>query len=143
MRFAEIEGLLSADEIMAIQVLESYGWEILTETKIEDTFRKDGGRIRTFALSGRYACSLVLKDAPIEKRQSRSIVPDPKPAAALAEEVSPNFWLDESNWKRLQKEPFAQAIESHVNELIDVIDEVRDEVHRKFDRMFDPDDWPL
>jgi hypothetical protein len=145
MRYSEIEDLLSADEISAIGVLEFHGWEILTETKIEDTHRKDGGRIRTFALSGRYDVALVLKDAPKPPIPQVEIEEEEE---EVEEEVEPedepkNFWIDEKNWKRLQKEPFADAIENHTNDLIDVKDEIRDEVHRKFDRLFDPDDWPF
>ena len=148
MRYSAIEALLSADEIEAIKVLESRGWEILTETKIEDTFRKDGGRIRTFALSGRYDLAMVLKSVPVRKRAVAETDPPPADDPPGDEETGKgnapvNFWLDSGNWIRLQKQPFTQAIEDHVNELVEVADEVRDEVHRKFDRFFDPNDWPL
>lgn len=62
MRYEEIEAYLSSEEINALDILEGSGWEILTETKIEDTHKKDGGRIRTFALSGRYDIVVVCRN---------------------------------------------------------------------------------
>ena len=61
MKYEELEGFLSAEEKIAIDTLEGCGWEVLTETKIEDTYKKDGGRIRTFTLAGRYDIAVVCK----------------------------------------------------------------------------------
>jgi negative regulator of genetic competence, sporulation and motility len=63
-----------------IETLEGCGWEVLTETKIEDTFRKDGGRIRTFTLADRYDIAVVCKKVdqlfPVDELQEEPDQPE-------------------------------------------------------------------
>lgn len=160
MRYEEIEGFLSAQEISAIEILEGCGWEIFTETKIEDTHKKDGGRIRTFALAGRYDVAVVCRKVdqliPVEEDEETDIEPEqedvesePEIAEPDEEEPEPdeeekeNFWIDESNWKRTSRNVFFELVQENVAELKSAPDAVQGEVYKKWTRFFDKEDWPL
>lgn len=52
------KGYLSAAELKAVGALESEGWLVLTDAKIDESGEKDGHRRRTFRNEGRY--NLVL-----------------------------------------------------------------------------------
>jgi len=61
MRFNQIVGGLTAAEKQALDALEKSGrWGIMYDTRIEDGFRPDGQRSRTFQRSGRYPLVLML-----------------------------------------------------------------------------------
>ena len=165
MRYEEIEGFLSTQELNALETLEGCGWEILTETKIEDTFKKDGGRIRTFTLSGRYDLAVVCKDVkqliPVEEAENLpsdeppTELPDksdetdppadsPEPPESLEnEKPKDNFWMDESNWKMTSRNAFKELVTDNVDDLKSAPDSVQGEVYKKWTRFFDKEDWPL
>ena len=61
MRFNHIVGGLTPSEKQALDALEKSGrWGIMYDTRIEDGFRPDGQRSRTFQRSGRYPLVLML-----------------------------------------------------------------------------------
>ena len=153
MRYQELEPYLSSVELEAIETLEGCGWMILTETKIEDTYKKDGSRIRTFTLSGRYDIALVLEkvntDRPMAEPEEiiskDEIIEEIELETESEDEsYSDNFWMDESNWKRMARGPFYDLVKYEaLDDLKQVPDSVKDEIQRKFVKYFDPDDWPL
>lgn len=62
MDFQEVVKGLSAEEISALKVLESSGWNIGLEVRVDDMKKPDGSRRRTFSNSGRYAVAAFLKN---------------------------------------------------------------------------------
>lgn len=154
MRYEEIEVFLSTEEISALEVLEGCGWEILTETKIEDTYRKTGGRIRTFALEGRFdicaACKKVDQLIPVEGSQETI---DEETQETVEETTLPEtvdivpdgqmFWMDKKNWKMLSRDAFRELVEDNVEDLKKCPDAIQGEVYKKWTRFFKSKDWPL
>jgi hypothetical protein len=59
--FEAYKGYLSADERKAIGVLESEGWILFVDVKIDESGEKDGKRRRTFRNEGRYNLALTRK----------------------------------------------------------------------------------
>jgi hypothetical protein len=134
MKFEEITEL-TAEERSALEYLESVGWSIMTEVRIEDCKIKDGSRRRTFANSGRYDCVVGMKKFGAEA----AVAPQTEGAPA-----DMNFWMDFSNWKRMPRDNFFILV---VNENLDDLKaapaDVQAEVKKKFDKFFDEADWPL
>ena len=59
--FEEYKGYLSAAELKAVGTLESEGWQLFVDAKLEETGEKDGKRRRTFRTEGRYNLVLACK----------------------------------------------------------------------------------
>lgn len=126
----------------AIKKLEDAGMTVTTETLLEDCKKSDGTRFRTFSLSGRHdLCLIVRKVSELKSIGRASKVPDPDPVVA---DQGVNFWLDRGKWHRLRSEEFFPlVIEECLDDLRAAPAEVQDDVHQKFNRLCDPNDWPL
>ena len=151
MRYDELRELLSDEELAAIKFLEGRGFEIFTDAKLEDGFKKDGGRHRTFTMAGRYNLMLALKNVSERAvRRGRPAklpelpeLPETKPPETPAGEVD-NFWLHRSKWYRLGRVEFYQLVTEEVlDDLKAATAEVQAAVKEKFDRLCNPDDWPI
>jgi hypothetical protein len=156
MRYNELCQLLSDEELAAIKFLESRGFQILTDAKLEDGYKKDGGRHRTFTLSGRYNLMLVLKSV-LERnvRRGRPVKLPELPETSVddisedetgsgTDDKTDNFWLDRSKWIRLGREEFCQLVTEEVtDDLRAATPDVQAAVKEKFDRLCNPDDWPI
>lgn len=164
MKFDELELMLSNEELEAIQALESNGWQVLTETKIEDTRKKDGGRIRTFTLTGRYDLAVVLKHVGGKETvaESNGVLPptsgdssnllgdssDPEETGAPGTKDLKgsgdffNFWENQKNWQRKSGKILHRLVTKDEREsLLIAPQNIVDLVKEKFDRLCDPDDW--
>lgn len=62
MRFDEAVKELSPATVEALRVLESEGFQVFLDVRIEDCTKPDGHRRRTFANRGRYAVGALLKN---------------------------------------------------------------------------------
>ena len=132
----------------AIKTLVDAGMVVVTEVRLEDCRKSDGTRFRTFTLSGRHDLALIVKDIkdlsgvtvklPLEKKYYPPV---------SKEEVEPegvNFWLERSKWIRLSGEELhALATEECLGDLADAPADIQADVKHKFDRLCDPEDWPL
>jgi hypothetical protein len=156
MRYDELRGLLSDEELGAIKFLESRGFEIFTDAKLEDGYKKDGGRHRTFTMAGRYNLMLALKK--ISERKVRRGRPAKMPELAQTDppetklpetpfrkvNAVDNFWLDRGKWIRMSREEFYQLVTEEVlDDLKAATPDVQAAVKEKFDRLCNPDDWPI
>lgn len=158
MLFDELRQQLSADELSAIEFLESRGFVILTEARLEDCRRKDGSRFRTFSLSGRYDLMMGLKsitDRPFEddpQAVDPKIEDDPQQPQDAVDDgpqvegriIGSNFWMERDQWIRLNRDAFYQLVTEEVlDDLIAAPADVQDEVKDKFLRFFDAKEWPI
>ena len=154
MRYDELRELLSDEELAAIKFLEGRGFEIFTDANLEDGFKKDGGRHRTFTMAGRYNLMLALKN--ISERAVRrgrpaklpelpeTDPPETKPPETSKVNAIDNFWLDRGKWIRLSREEFYQLVTEEVlDDLKAATPDVQAAVKEKFDRLCNPDDWPI
>lgn len=62
MKFDEAVKGLRSEEIEALKVLESSGWQVGLDVRVEDMTKPDGTRRRTFSNRGRYAVAVFLKN---------------------------------------------------------------------------------
>lgn len=62
MKFDEAVRGLRSEEIEALKVLESSGWQVGLDVRVEDMTKPDGTRRRTFSNRGRYAVAVFLKN---------------------------------------------------------------------------------
>jgi len=120
----------------AIKKLEDAGMTVTTETLLQDCKRSDGTRFRTFTLSGRHDLCLIVRKVsdlkPIGEAPEKELVP------------GVNFWLDRSKWHRLRADEFYPLVmEECLDDLRASPVAVQADVHAKFDRLCDADDWPL
>jgi len=92
MRFEDAIGGLSAPEQEALRVLESSGWQIGLDCKLEDMTKPDGNRRRTYSNRGRYAVAVFLKNLssrePVEVPAFPAVMSKPEPEPAVVEVVS-------------------------------------------------------
>ena len=74
-------------------------------------------------------------------------LPETKPPETSdddSQDKTDNFWLDRSKWIRMSREEFCQLVTEEVtDDLRTATPDVQDSVKRKFDRLCNPDDWPL
>ena len=182
MIYEELEKVLTDEEKAAIEVLERRGFSIMTEARLDDCKIKDGSRLRTFSLSGRYALMLGLKsvderlksflelaaevepdaipetdkEPEVEKLEKAcgtvivdvgesSEIKDENPEAKEeGDNIVDNFWMELNRWKRLARDAFCVLVtEEAVDDLIAAPADVQAEVKEKFDRLCDPDSWPI
>jgi len=62
MKFDEAVKGLRFEEIEALKVLETSGWQVGLDVRVEDMTKPDGTRRRTFSNRGRYAVAVFLKN---------------------------------------------------------------------------------
>jgi hypothetical protein len=132
----------------AIKTLVDAGMVVVTEALLEDCKKSDGTRFRTFTLSGRHDLALIVKNikdlsgvtvnTPLEKKYHPPVI---------EEEVEPegvNFWLERSKWIRLSgDELYPLVTEECLGDLADAPADIQVDVKQKFDRLCEPEDWPL
>ena len=132
----------------AIKTLVDAGMVVVTEARLEDCKKSDGTRFRTFTLSGRHDLALIVKDIKDLSGVSVKEPPEKKYYPPVArEEVEPegvNFWLERSKWIRLSGEELHPLVtEECLGDLDDAPADIQADVKQKFDRLCDPEDWPL
>lgn len=125
----------------AIKKLVDAGMVVVTEALLEDCKKSDGTRFRTFSLSGRHDLALIIKDVKDFRKPEKVAKPAPDPVEV---DEGVNFWLDRENWIRLSgKELHPLVVEECLADLADSPGQVQMDVKQKFDRLCDPEDWPL
>ena len=147
MLFDELNKQLSEHEASAIAYLESIGYEIMTEARLDDCKKKDGKRTRTFSMRGRYDLMIGLKSIQGRAAPVAQVDEHPEEVAKATEEgtvVGENFWMDRDRWIRMNRDGFfALVTEEAIDDLEAAPLDVQEEVQEKFLRFFEPEDWPL
>jgi hypothetical protein len=132
----------------AIKTLVDAGMVVVTEARLEDCKKSDGTRFRTFTLSGRHDLALIVKDIKNLRGAKVTLPPEKVYHPPVAkEEVEPegvNFWLERSKWIRLSGEELHPLVtEECLGDLADAPGDIQADVKQKFDRLCEPEDWPL
>jgi|GEM_PF-6990751 len=145
MLFDELRRHLSEQEKSAINYLESIGYQIFTEARMDDCKKKDGKRVRTFAARGRYDLLIGLKS--INGRPAPIAEVNEQPEEIAEEEgkiIGDNFWMDRDRWIRMNRDGFFVLVtEEAIDDLKAAPEDVQEEVQEKFLRFFDAEDWPI
>ena len=143
MLYEEIEKKLSDAEAICIRTLEGFGYQIMTEARIDDCKKKDGGRMRTFSLSGRYDLAIALKladrkphpeEIKIETAEEVIGVQTSENTSSEGDSAfeNENFWKDRRRWIRMSSEKLKEAaFEKHAEDFKQADETIQDEVKRK------------
>lgn len=138
MMFDELAEQMSELELSAIEYLESIGYQIFTEARMDDCKKKDGKRVRTFAAHGRYDILIGLESV---SGRAKSKVKKP---ASKKDLVGDNFWMNRDRWHKMNRQGFhALVVEEAIEDLKAAPQDVQEEVKIKFLRFFDASEWPL
>jgi len=109
MRFEDAIGGLSAPEQEALRVLESSGWQIGLDCKLEDMTKPDGNRRRTYSNTGRYAVAVFLKNLssrePVEVPAFPAAMSKPEPEPTVVEVVSVSAGISVEPEVEVEKAP--------------------------------------
>ena len=162
MLFDELSQSLSKQEAAAIAYLESIGYQVMTEARLDDCKKKDGKRVRTFSLSGRYDLIIGLKSirgraepAKLAEEGEEVAAEEVEQDAAEVDEeieqnadgggiIGDNLWMDENRWKRMNREMFFTLVtEEALDDLFAAPIDVQDAVQAKFLKFFKPEEWPI
>jgi len=157
MIYQELSRYLTDEEKMAVEYLESIGYQVLTEARLDDCKKKDGRRVRTFSLSGRYDLIIGLKSVrgrPVPESVDDSgdeeveVEVEAEADSVDVEEegavIGDNFWMNRDRWHRMNREGFRTlVVEEAVDDLKAAPLDVQEDVKEKFLRFFDESEWPL
>lgn len=98
MELDRILGGLRPSEKSAIATLESMGWSVMYDCKIEDGRNPDGSRRRTFMRRGRYDLALMLK-----RSDGRALPPEPEGSSAQSADDPKPDWADSKATKKAKR----------------------------------------
>ena len=142
MLFQELRRHLSEQESSAIEYLESIGYQIMTEARLDDCKKKDGSRVRTFSLRGRYDLMIGLKSIQGRAQPPQTVAEvaqvDDGIEAEEARVVGDNFWMKRDRWLHTWRDDFFVLVtEEKLDDLKAAPQDVQEDVQEKFLRFFE------